>query len=370
MQSPFISLTPAPSNKKSLVLAAIGVIAVVGVIYACFGASATTETNMNLVVASIPIGQLPANYVQQAFFQWTNKHNKTYISEVEKLHRMLVFETNFKLIKAHMDKGSDVQLALNSFADLSQEEFKARYLSLDQRAINANRTKNVAYLNTTNRPDSVDWRDKGAVTGIKDQKQCGSCWAFSATGALEGVYAIKNGSQASFSEQQLVDCSGSYGNEGCNGGLMDQAFDYIRDKGIQSEGSYPYTARDGKCVADASKVITKVTGYTDVPANNEEELANAVAAHPVAVAIEADSLVFQFYSSGVLDSSSCGTDLDHGVLAVGYDFTKSKEKKDFWIVKNSWGTGWGNKGYVLIAKGTGGKAGICGIAEMASYPTL
>jgi len=218
MQSPFISLAPAPSNKKSLVLAAIGVIAVVGVIYACFGASTTTETGFNLVVASLGAGEVPPMYIQEAFAKWESTHNKSYLSSSERLHRLKVFETNFNLIKAHMDTGSDVKLALNSFADLSRAEFKARYLSLDQRPLNNVREKNYVELDTSNLPDEVDWRDKGVVTGIKDQKQCGSCWAFSATGSLEGVYAIKQGQLASFSEQQLVDCSRDQGNEGCNGG--------------------------------------------------------------------------------------------------------------------------------------------------------
>jgi C1A family cysteine protease len=284
---------------------------------------------------------------------------------------MKVFETNFNLIKAHMDTGSDVKLALNSFADLSRQEFKARYLSLDQRSLNANRTKNVVYKNTTNLSDAVDWRNKGAVTGVKDQKQCGSCWAFSATGAIEGVAAVKQGSLKSVSEQQLVDCSGSEGNEGCNGGLMDYAFAYVQKNGIQSEDSYTYTARDGSCKFDKSKVVTTITGFSDVEANSEKQLAAAVNDHPVAVAIEADSLVFQFYSSGVIDSSSCGTDLDHGVLAVGYDSAPTTEKKAYWIVKNSWGSGWGDKGYVKIAQSVDKSGpGICGIAEMASYPTL
>jgi len=269
-----------------------------------------------------------------------------------------------------MDSGSEVQLALNSFADLTSAEFRARYLSLDQRPMNANRTKNVVELNTTNLPDRIDWRDKGIVTPVKDQKQCGSCWAFSATGSLEGVYALKAGQLASFSEQQLVDCSRGEGNEGCNGGLMDYAFEYVRDNGIQSEDSYKYTARDGKCVADKTKVVTKISGYADVTANDEDALAAAVAQHPVSVAIEADSIVFQFYSSGVIESNSCGTNLDHGVLAVGYDSNPANKDKPHWKVKNSWGAGWGDKGYVKILKQGGKTKGICGIAEMASYPQI
>jgi len=280
---------------------------------------------------------------------------------------MKVFQENFYAVKAIMDKGPGYTLELNKFADMTREEFRARYLSHNYRSINRNKTKNPVQLDTTNLPDQVDWRTKGAVTGVKDQGMCGSCWAFSATGALEGVWAIAKGNLVSFSEQQLVDCSWDYGNEGCNGGLMDQAFDYIRDSGIENQASYPYKGVDQNCKFDASKVVTKVSGYTDVPANDENQLAAAVANHPVSVAIEADSIVFQFYSSGVLDSTACGTDLDHGVTAVGYDATATKP---YWIVKNSWSTGWGNKGYVLILKQTKAGPGICGIAEMASYPNL
>jgi len=209
----------------------------------------------------------------------------------------------------------------------------------------------------------VDWIAKGAVTPVKDQGQCGSCWAFSATGGIEGAVQIKTGKLTSVSEQQLVDCSGSEGNQGCNGGLMDYAFQFvIKNKGIASEAAYPYTARDGSCKKVAS--VSTISGFKDVSQGDEDELLAAVEKAPIPVAIEADQSCFQFYHSGVLDDASCGTNLDHGVLAVGYA-TDAATGKDYWRVKNSWGASWGDKGYIKFVRGKN----QCGIALMASYPT-
>jgi len=209
----------------------------------------------------------------------------------------------------------------------------------------------------------MDWRKKGAVTPVKDQGQCGSCWAFSTTGSTEGAHQIATGKLVGLSEQQLVDCSSAQGNQGCNGGLMDQAFQYIiSNPGIASEEAYPYTAQDGTCNT-AAKSVTMITGYTDVTSGDEGALMKAVNVGPVSVAIEADQSCFQFYSGGVLNDPTCGTQLDHGVLAVGYGTLSGQ---DYWIVKNSWGTSWGvESGYVFIAKGID----ECGIATENSYPT-
>jgi len=231
------------------------------------------------------------------------------------------------------------------------------------RRFNQFESKDVSAL-----PTSVDWRTQNAVTPIKDQGQCGSCWAFSTTGALEGIVAIKTGTLTSFSEQQLVDCSSSYGNEGCNGGLMDQAFQYIVDKkGLCSEASYPYKAVDGSCKTCTVVSGSNISGYQDVAANSESSLQAAVAGQPVSVAIEADTMVFQFYSGGILSDPSCGTQLDHGVLAVGYGTDSAG--KAYWIVKNSWGNSWGEQGYIRLARNVSAKQGECGIAMQASFPT-
>jgi len=217
--------------------------------------------------------------------------------------------------------------------------------------------------------DSVDWREKGVVTGVKNQEQCGSCWAFSATGAVEGAWAIKYGAKklVSLSEQNLIDCSGDYGNYGCDGGLMDNAFEYIfQNRGIDTEDSYPYTGVDGSCKYSANSVGASVYSYADVNPGSERELTNAIGtAGPVSVAIDASQASFQFYSSGVYFEPSCSSyQLDHGVLAVGYG---SQNSQDFYIVKNSWGPEWGSNGYILMARN---KHNNCGIASAASYPLV
>merc|ERR1719169_386920 len=200
-------------------------------------------------------------------------------------------------------------------------------------------------------PSSVDWSTKGAVTPIKNQGQCGSCWSFSATGSLEGAWEIATGKLVSISEQQLVDCSKAEGNQGCQGGLMDDAFKYMEQNGMCTEGSYPYTAKNGQCHASGCTIgVPKgsVTGYKDVSHDDENALMEAVSKGPVSIAIEADKSVFQLYKTGVLSSAQCGDQLDHGVLAVGYGELNGQK---YWKVKNSWGASWGMEGYVLLARG-------------------
>jgi len=226
-------------------------------------------------------------------------------------------------------------------------------------------------------PSSIDWTAKGAVTPVKDQGQCGSCWSFSTTGALEGAYAIKNSKLVSFSEQQLVDCD-SLGNggrdHGCNGGLMDNAFSWIdKNNGLCLESDYPYvsgtTMTAGTCVKSCKNVVgSDVVKFVDVESASDLAFSTALSQQPVSVAIEADQREFQLYKSGVF-TGACGTNLDHGVLAVGYGVEGGVE---YYKVKNSWSTTWGDKGYIRLAKGAsynGGK-GQCGILLEASYPVV
>ncbi|KAK1271851.1 Oryzain beta chain [Acorus gramineus] len=306
------------------------------------------------------------------FDSWCNQHNKVYSSEEEKLYRFRVFEENLAFINQHNEKGdSTYSLALNAFADLTHHEFRSSRLGFGVPGGNSmiglmNRTGFVGSIDGEKAPESVDWRKKGAVTPVKDQSSCGDCWAFSATGAMEGINKIVTGSLVSLSEQELCDCDKSY-NNGCNGGLMDYAYKWvIKNRGIDTEEDYPYKSRDGICLKNklTQRVVT-IDGYTDVPSSNEKQLLQAVAAQPVSVGICGSERAFQLYSKGIF-TGPCSTALDHAVLIVGYD---SENGVDFWIVKNSWGKSWGMDGYMHLQRNSGDPEGICGINMLASYPT-
>jgi len=258
-------------------------------------------------------------------------------------------------------------MAVNKFADLTGDEFQAAFVTGGY--VPRRHRQHPTALYPTALPASVNWTAQGAVTPVKNQEQCGSCWAFSSTGSMEGAWFLKNGSLVSLSEQQLVDCSTAQGNQGCNGGLMDYAFEYVvKNKGITTEAAYPYTATGpNTCVAKGKPVAATLSGFKDVPVNSETALLTAIVQQPVSVAVEADQSVFQFYSGGVMDSA-CGTQLDHGVLAVGYGTLGGK---DYYLVKNSWGADWGSQGYILLARGAKfNPSGQCGIQMDPSYPVV
>ncbi|WOK95304.1 hypothetical protein Cni_G04011 [Canna indica] len=304
----------------------------------------------------------------ELFESWMEKHRKSYASFAEKLRRFEVFEDNLKHIdETNRKSGGSYWLGLNEFADLSHDEFKEKYLGVNtgMPRRRSECSSSFRYGNASELPESVDWRKKGAVTRVKNQGQCGSCWAFSTVAAVEGINQIAMGNLISLSEQELIDCSSE--NNGCNGGLMDYAFSFIASNGgLHTEDDYPYLMEEGTCDEKRAEMETvTISGYEDVPENSEESLLKALAHQPVSVAIEASGRNFQFYSGGVFDGP-CGSELDHGVAAVGYGTSKGQ---DYIIVKNSWGSNWGEKGYIRMKRNTGKAEGLCGINLMASYPT-
>ena len=296
------------------------------------------------------------------FSDFIRQYNKQY-SDDDIISRFSIFKDNLNKIEQHNNQNHLWKMSVNEFADLTANEFKIKYTGYNKPPSSALRRNKFA-LEFSELPSEIDWTEKGAVTDVKDQGQCGSCWAFSTTGSVEGAYFISTGKLVSLSEQQLVDCAGSYGNQGCNGGLMDYGFKYIEDKGICTEKEYGYKAVDGTCKQCTS--LTKIESFVDVTPNNEKALQQAVSLQPISVAIEADQMSFQFYSSGVL-TASCGTNLDHGVLVVGYGTLNGV---DYWKVKNSWGSSWGQHGYILLARNIKSKSGQCGIAMQPSYPII
>jgi len=316
-----------------------------------------------------------------AWTDYKHFHSKVYASPAEEMYRRAVWEANHRYIQEHNAEAAQgmhtYELGHNKYSDLNSDEYRHVMLGLRFNGIQRNverRMKNVPLANfgehvPKGQPTSVDWRKEGYVTAIKDQGQCGSCWSFSATGSMEGQHFNKTKTLVSLSEQNLCDCSGPEGNQGCEGGLMDQAFDYvIKNGGIDTEASYPYTAQDSStCNFNKANVGATISSYVDIPSGNESALITAIATvGPISVAMDASLPSFQLYHKGVYSPTGCSSSqLDHGVLAVGYDMTNTEQK--YYIVKNSWGKTWGMEGYFWMARN---KNNMCGIATAASYPLV
>jgi len=306
-----------------------------------------------LVAAAVAFGSAsPPTDLEAEFHAFAAKYGKDYGADFDS--RKAIFAANLAIIEEHNSANHGYTLALNSFADLAGKEFASMYTGVSGKP-------NVTLLGThrysgAELPETVDWISKGAVTPVKDQAQCGSCWAFSSTGALEGAWQIATGKLVSFSEQQLVDCAKfRWGNMGCSGGLQPHAFNYIEKNDLCTEGDYPYTGTNSvftSCKASSCKVpgLSKglLTSYTNVD-STEQALMEALVQQPVSVSIEADQDVFHLYKSGIVQGSGCGSSLDHAVLAVGYGTDNGVK---YWHVKNSWTEEWGEKGYVRIIRGT------------------
>jgi len=299
---------------------------------------------------------------------WKTGHDKRYGNEGVERVRYQIWKDNLRRIVEHNKKSTNLFLGMNKFGDLTNAEYRSKMLSLRSKKVGSGEGSTFLPPSNIELPDAVDWRTKGYVTPVKDQKQCGSCWAFSATGSLEGQHFRKTGKLVSLSEQNLVDCSRKFGNEGCDGGLMDYAFLYIKhNKGIDTEASYPYKGKDDPCTFKRSTVGANDTGFVDIKSGSEAALKQAVATvGPISVGIDASHFSFQFYVRGVYEEDDCSsTELDHGVLAVGYGVSPKGRK--YWLVKNSWNTDWGQKGYIWMARDYNNN---CGIATQASYPLV
>jgi len=298
------------------------------------------------LLALVGVSALSELQYQNMFVGWMNQFDKTYAHD-EFFTRFNTFKSWVDFVDVHNAANHTWKAGLNQFSDLTPAEFQATILTgLD-----------VAPSDTVVRPENlevftpsndVDWRDKGAVTPVKNQGQCGSCWAFSAVGIVEGWGFNTGGTLFNLAEQQLVDCAGSYGNQGCNGGWHDKAVDYLADGGSCIQTDYPYTARDGTCKKTCTPAVKP---NKSVKGTTEAALSAALNVGPVGVAVDASG-GFQSYHTGIFNGP-CGTALNHAILAVGFASTPSK----YWIVKNSWGTTWGNKGYIHMAQGKN----LCGI---------
>jgi len=332
--------------------------------------------------------------LHEDFVAWKEKFGKMY-EDAEHAAKFDVFKANVQRIAEHnklYEAGLEsFHMAVNQFADMTSEEFaawskKANGYRADLRDTNLKNGANVAlgtkctHRNITTIPESVDWRTKGYVTSVKNQGQCGSCWSFSTTGAVEGAWKAAGNELISLSEEELVQCDKAQ-DKGCDGGIMENAYEWIiKNGGIATEELYPYSSGTGETGMCQKKKTTlkkaHISDYCDLEHGDEKDLEKALAQQPVAVAIEADQTSFQFYKGGVLSAKKCGVKLDHGVLAVGYG-VDAKTSKKFWIVKNSWGPMWGDHGYIMLEKEPKRSKkskkpphSACGIAKAASYPVV
>jgi len=321
------------------------------------------------VLLSILASTFGLSMVEQ-FIKFQHDYGKHYDAS-ETSYRFSVFIQNVKKISQMNQNTKGLTFGVNKFADLTQEEFKKTYLSTAPvRDPLWPVAKEIPEEEVSALPASFDWRTKGAVTGVKDQGQCGSCWAFSAVGNMEGQWFLSGKTLTGLSEQNLVDCDHhcmDYMDEqtcdgGCDGGLMPNAYSYvIANGGIDTEVSYPYLGYDNTCSFASKNVGAKIRNFTMVSSNETQMAAYLVKNGPLAIAANAEE--WQFYIGGVF-YFPCMTSLDHGILIVGYGVETDifDETMPFWIVKNSWGEDWGESGYIRIERGTG----KCGLNEFAS----
>lgn len=314
--------------------------------------------------------------IQSEFNNWIIDNNKHYNSLDEYTYRLDVFSENYRKIISHntqMNVGYTKRM--NKFGDLTQSEFRNKYISHGFRDVTNDNYCSEYHFAGSNVSNTIDWRSvPRIVSPVKDQQQCGSCWAFSTVETYESFVALnQNGSVPQLSPQELVDCSTGYGNNGCNGGMMDGSFRYIIDKGgLCTEDEIKYRAVDDDCSVELSMCNTRYGGNIikncyNINSGEQLSMQEVVNRQPISIAIEADTDIFQFYSEGVITGEECGQNLDHAVGIVGYG---TQDGIDYWIVRNSWGEGWGNNGYVYIQKdNSNNSTGVCGIGMASTFPS-
>jgi len=291
---------------------------------------------------------------------WRAEHRAQALHEDIDYHRYYVWVENLNFINAHNQEGQTYFLGMNHFGDLSHEEFKALYLEpIQKHRVGEEIVEKPAIVGAN---VDIDWSKKGVVGKVNNQGSCGGCWAFATAENLQSVTAINTGDLPAYSMQQLIDCSSSYGNLGCGGGVVQWAFEYVIDNGIELYSTYPYTGKQGSCKYNASSIVspTPLKSYVDINSGDCNALITGIQQSPVAIAFDASGAAFQFYKGGVF--SNCGTTLTHAVLLTGYTIN---DGKGYYTLENSWGTGWGEQGFFQLALGN-----TCGICNQATYPNL
>ena len=329
---------------------------------------------ISLLLGLTAFGCSDINPIYKEFRDYVQEYNKTYNSTADYWYRYSVFKSNYEKINLVNSYNRSYSLGINKFADLTGNEFSKAYFGLGTNSTKYNNMKNDYVRDTrfvdvqvSSLPDAVDWRADGLVTDVKDQGQCGSCWAFSAIATLEGQHSRKLGKLVSLSEQNLVDCAGNFGNEGCDGGWPNAALSYVRyNSGVDTESSYPYEAIDESCEFNKTDIGSLVGKVINITSGNYTQLMNAIAnVGPISVAIDAES-DFQFYKSGVFESTDCDPQaLDHAITVVGYGVSHGGKK--YYLIKNSWGADWGQDGYIYFSRDV---ENMCGILQNTCYPIV
>ncbi|KAK9514360.1 hypothetical protein VZT92_027833 [Zoarces viviparus] len=323
-----------------------------------------------LLLAASALSHLDEASLDAQWEDWKTTHRREYNGLDEEGIRRAIWEKNMRLIEAHNQEAAlgihSYELGMNHLGDMTSEEVSEKMTGL-QVPMDSERSFTTGLEDAAFKlPKSIDYRNKGMVTPVKNQGSCGSCWAFSSAGALEGQMAKTTGTLLDLSPQNLVDCVKE--NDGCGGGYMTNAFKYVQDNGgIDSEEAYPYVGEDQPCRYNSSGMAAQCKGFKEITVGDEQALARALCkVGPISVGIDASLGTFQFYQRGIYYDRNCNKDdINHAVLAVGFG-VNTKGKK-FWIVKNSWGEQWGKQGYVMMARNRGN---LCGIANLASYPIV